>query len=347
MTESMEIDPFNPDRLLFGTGATVYGTTNLTAWDTGGKVKFAPVVDGFEETAVLDLVSPPSGAPLLSGLGDIGGFRHDRLDTAPAKPFNTPYITTTTSIDFAESRPGFVVRVGNQDGGKHIGISSDGGANWWAGGEPAGVNKGGTVAVSADGNRIVWAPDGIAPVAGGGDANTWQPAAGLPTLSQVRSDRVDPNVFYGFNGGTFYRSTDGGRTFARTAAPGLPAGGKIKAVPGVKGDVWLAGGTGGLFHSTDGGDSFAKVENVDEAATIGFGKAAPDQSYPALYSSARANGSRGIFRSDDGGTTWLRINDDQHQYANTNDAITGDPRVYGRVYVSTNGRGIIVGDKTG
>jgi hypothetical protein len=40
----------------------------------------------------------------------------------------------------------------------------------------------------------------------------------------------------------------------------------------------------------------------------------------------------------------VRINDNLHQYGSTTAAITGDPRVYGRVYFSTNGRGIIYGD---
>jgi hypothetical protein len=38
------------------------------------------------------------------------------------------------------------------------------------------------------------------------------------------------------------------------------------------------------------------------------------------------------------------VNDDQHQYAWTGAAITGDPRVPGRVYVTTNGRGIVYGE---
>lgn len=43
---------------------------------------------------------------------------------------------------------------------------------------------------------------------------------------------------------------------------------------------------------------------------------------------------------------WVRINDDQHQYGTTNSAITGDPRIFGRVYVGTNGYGIVYGDTT-
>ncbi|HEU4328663.1 MAG TPA: cellulose-binding domain-containing protein, partial [Roseiflexaceae bacterium] len=55
----------------------------------------------------------------------------------------------------------------------------------------------------------------------------------------------------------------------------------------------------------------------------------------------------GFFRSDDAGASWVRINDDQHQYASTNTAITGDPRIYGRVYIGTNGYGIVYGDIAG
>jgi hypothetical protein len=72
--------------------------------------------------------------------------------------------------------------------------------------------------------------------------------------------------------------------------------------------------------------------------------AAPGQTYPALYASAQVGGVRGIYRSDDAGASWLRINDDQHQYGATSAAISGDPRVFGRVYVGTNGRGVIVGE---
>lgn len=54
MNESIEIDPFDSDRMLYGTGATVYGTTQLTNWDTGTPFTITPFVEGLEETAVLD-----------------------------------------------------------------------------------------------------------------------------------------------------------------------------------------------------------------------------------------------------------------------------------------------------
>jgi hypothetical protein len=52
---------------------------------------------------------------------------------------------------------------------------------------------------------------------------------------------------------------------------------------------------------------------------------------------------RGFFRSTDGGATWLRINDDQHQWGLVLH-ISGDPKIFGRVYVGTHGRGTFYGD---
>lgn len=374
MIGDLEIDPFNSDRMLYGTGATLYHTTELTNWDEDKTFTISPMADGIEETAVCTLVSPPSGSShLLSGLGDIGGFRHEDLTKVQAYGYKSPIFSSTTSIDYAESNPNFVVRVGNVDRtyttNKACGFSYDGGVTWFeTTTEPSGIAGGGQVAVSADGKSVLWSPNPLSEGSNIGvfkttnNGNSWTVCQGLPSQSLIYSDRVNPNKFYGFKNGVFYVSTDGGSTFTATTATGLPvyassvvhsqaekATCTFKAIPGIEGDIWFAGGGKeegryGLWHSTDSGATFTRLSNVEEADTIGFGKAKDGEDYMALYITGKVDGVRGIFRSDDGGESWIRINDDNHQYAKINMCITGDPRIYGRVYVGTNGRGIIYGD---
>ncbi|MGK9253310.1 S-layer homology domain-containing protein [Paenibacillus humicus] len=365
MIGSLEIDPFDSGSILYGTGATLYGAADVTALDqplTAGGSVYGPVhlsvqAGGIEETSVLGLISPPAGAPLLSAMGDIGGFRHADLSKAPEMITN-PYIGTSTDLDYAELDPDFIVRVGNVSGSDlGIGVSRDNGATWKPGTNPWGSGlsvNGGYVAASADGRSILWSPEGQPVSRSSDDGQTWQPSTGIPAGAAVSSDRVDPDKFYGFSDGFFYMSTDGGASF-RQEASGLPKRitSKFKAVPGVEGDIWLAaaadnknpGDAFGLYRSTDSGASFRQVQGVGESASIGFGKAAPGQPYMTVYSYAKIGGQWGIYRSDDAGGRWTRINDDAHQFGAANRTITGDPRVYGRVYVGTNGLGIVVGER--
>lgn len=372
MIGNVSIDPFNSDRMLYGTGATVYGTTNLTDIDKGGKVNLSVYAKGIEQTAVTALISPPTGtAHLISGLGDICGFVHKDLNKVPDSVMSSPTFSTTTSIDYAELNPTKYVRVGNTDTGTNprIGISQDSGSNWYSASNcwnssSTDSTMGGKVAMSADGKTIVWAPEGNGsslPVKySTSDGNAWSTCRGIPNGAVVVSDRVNSKKFYGYSDGKFYVSTDGGASFTATVTQGLPnlngsnasdtSAVNFKAMPNAEGDIWLAGGSAdgayGLYHSTDSGHSFTRLSTVERCSVVGFGKAAPGKSYMALYVSAKINGVRGIFRSDDSGQHWVRINDDQHQYGRTNMCITGDPRIYGRVYLGTNGRGILYGDLT-
>ena len=77
---------------------------------------------------------------------------------------------------------------------------------------------------------------------------------------------------------------------------------------------------------------------------FGLGHPAPDGIHPALYATGAIGGLRGVWRSDDGGARWVKINDDQHQWGLRFRAISGDPRRYGRVYIATDGRGLLYGD---
>lgn len=366
MIGDLEIDPFDSDKILYGTGATMYGSDNITNLDKGSKVQIEVKANGIEETAILDLISPPSGAPLLSAMGDIGGFRHESLDQAQPMMTN-PTLDNTTDIDYAESNPNIVVRVGNSSGEKpRMGVSTDNGRTWtpaansWPGKEED-ETRGGSAAVAADGSTILWAPsaanaEDARPVSySRNSGSTWTASKGLPDGAMVSSDRVNASIFYGFSNGKFYISRDGGATFAESAASGLPQrlSSKFKAMPGKEGEIWLGAARDndsesnsyGLFRSVDGGLTFEKLQNVAEAATIGFGKAAPGRDNMALYSYARVpNGPYGVYRSDDEGASWIRINDDDNQFGSANATITGDARVYGRVYVGTNGLGIVIGN---
>ncbi|MFZ6029201.1 MAG: cellulose binding domain-containing protein [Chloroflexota bacterium] len=364
MIGDLEIDPFNSDRMMYGTGATIYGTENLTAWDSGGTVNIASMAMGVEETAVLGLISPPSGsANLLTALGDIGGFRHTDLTTSPAIMFTQPNLGSNTGIDYAELSPTFVVRVGNinktdNPSVNRAGFSYDGGVSWFqANNEPGGVTGGGSVAAAADASAVVWAPDGAAVSRSTDNGNSWSASTGVPSGAFVASDRVNPSKFYAFSDGSFYVSSNKGASFTATVT-GLTSSGKMKAVPGREGDIWLAISTtengapvaaAGLYHSTDSGASFTRVlpANITFAEAVGFGMAAPGQSYMAIYIFGTVDGVKGVYRSDDAGASWVMINDAQHQFGWVGKTITGDPRIYGRVYLASNGFGILYGDIAG
>jgi len=99
----------------------------------------------------------------------------------------------------------------------------------------------------------------------------------------------------------------------------------------------------GLWRSTDSGATFSKLANVSRAEGVGFGMAKSGSNTPAVFLVGTVNDLHAVFRSDDTGASWTHITDDKHQFA-TIQAITGDPRIYGRVYLGTNGLGIIYGD---
>jgi xyloglucan-specific exo-beta-1,4-glucanase len=359
MIEGLNIDPFNSDRMMYGTGATLFATNNLTTWDSGGQVAIKSTALGIEEMAVTELVSPPSGAHLFSGVLDVEGFRHDDLTKSPVTMYTPPRWGAASTIDYAELKPSFIVRVGN-DSGTVISssFSSDSGTTWIpASVNPSGYTGNGTsmIAVAADASRVVWSAPGAGVCYSTNNGSSWSSSSGIPQGTLFLSDRMNPKKFYGFLNSIFYVSTDGGVTFTATNATGLPSASStstrlVKAMPGHEGDIWLASGSSGstlppgLWHSTNSGATFTKLANVTQAYTIGFGKAAPGHHYMALYITGIIGSTAGIFRSDNAGETWLRVNDDQHQYGSINSAITGDPRIYGRVYVGTNGMGIVYGD---
>lgn len=344
----VEIDPYNPDRAMYVTGATIWLTKNLTAVDRGEVSKWTVGAEGLEECAILDMISPPVGPHLISAMGDLGGFRHDDFAVSPRDGVWTdPFITSCTSIDFAQDKPDFVVRVGRGQRGKSGAFSADA-AKTWTGfaTEPAGSTQGGgIIAISPDGAAIVWSPTDASPHRSTDQGKTWKPCAGVNAPAHVVADRVNPRKFYALDiaAATFYISEDAGESFKVQNSSVPPEGRKFRAVAGKEGHLWLPAESG-LYRSTDSGASFAKVPGVELALAVGVGKAAPGKDYQTVFVTGSVGGIKGAYRSDDEGATWLRITDDQHQYGSINETIIGDPRRHGRVYMGTNGRGILYGD---
>lgn len=358
----IEIDPLNPNHAMFTTGYGGWETFNLSALDSAKPTKWNVMATGIEETVALELLSPPTGAHLISAIGDYAGFVHWNLDKpAPQGEINRPYFDNTSGVACAENKPEVIVRVGHASEHHHggnLGYSLDGGKTWAEPeSSPSRDSSLGSIAVSSDGTAWVWAPE-RRPVAFTRDRGaTWTKSEGIPTGTRVIADRVNPQKFYAvalFDGKLFV-STDGAATFTETSfklPDGLPHSGgrgddrggqdRIYSTPDREGELWLAA-FNGLYRTTDVGKTFARLSGVEELHAFGFGKAAPGANYPALYLIGTVSGQRGIFRSDDAARSWVRINDDQHQWGLLLQ-ITGDPKQYGRVYVGTHGRGVLYGD---
>jgi photosystem II stability/assembly factor-like uncharacterized protein len=358
----VEINPFNPDQVLFTTGYGIWSCVNATAADSGQPTRWVFFDKGLEETVPLALISPPEGAHLLSGVGDIDGFQHDSLSNSPAEMFAGPHFGNTEDLSFAGEKPNVLARTGTAGRNSTdvcAAYSLDEGKTWTAfANNPAGDPSAGNITISADGATFVWTPRRNLSFFTADYGTNWGTCQGLATGFQVVADTVNATTFYTYDShtGKFLISTNGAADFPVSGAT-LPAvegygagfggdggaGAALYATPSCEGDLWVAFRAIGLYHSTNGGVSFTKVENTQAADSLGFGKAATGKNYPALFLGGTIGQLQALFRSDDAGQTWVRINDNQHQFGWL-DHVTGDPRIYGRVYFGTAGRGIIYGD---
>ncbi|MEU7723301.1 WD40/YVTN/BNR-like repeat-containing protein [Streptomyces tibetensis] len=342
--QAVGLDPFDSRHVVYGTGATLYGTRDLRHW--------APQIRGVEEASARHLISPPAGkAHLLSGCGDVGVMYHERLTASPSRGMaSNPVFGSATGLSMAAARPSYVVRSGYGDHGNGA-FSRDGGRTWAPFATQPAVAKSapGPIATNADGSVLLWSFGTAGPGHRSADNGaTWSELGSFPKGAVPVADPVDPARFYAFDTttGTLFASTDSGRTFTARAT-GLTSGDsefQLVAAPGRSGDLWLSLKWNGLYRSTDGGATFTKVSSCWASYTLGFGKAAEGASHPAIYMVGSTESITAVYRSDDEAKTWTRINDDRHQWGWTGAAITGDPRVYGRVYIATNGRGVQYGE---
>ena len=374
--DDIEIDPSNRDHVMYVHGGGVWETRNASSstpsWNEPN--------DGIEETAALALAVPPAGAPyiLINSSGDVGTWVDTDLATKPTLTPGTSW-SNGFGADMAWSDPLYIATMGVVLGNNTaFGYwSGDGGKTWaqfstLAPGAAAHTNQEASIAVTAR-NKAVWAPAYSVPSYTTDNGATWVPT-NLPPVSDIyyrayhlAADRKNPNKVYAYDSGAnwwgtpgkVFVSTDGGHTFTQSTssviaglAPNYFLNTSLVVNPNVEGDLWLADGNA-VYHSVDSGTSWTKLSqfasimgsnpwpDVQGATLVALGKAAPGARYSAaVYVVGAVNGAWGVYRSDDAGATWTRFNDDAHQFGGIG-VMAADQNIYGRIYVSGTGRGLI------
>ncbi len=376
------IDPFDPAHILYGTGETIWESHDVRGPATPGeRTHWSVGAPGLEETADLTLLSPllpgEAGPHLYVGLGDIGCFRNDDFTHSPAGgAMKNPELSNCDALALAAQHPQEMVRVGRSwNPGPHGAVSHDGGLHWTPfAAEPPGGERGGEAAISADGRLLLWAVRS-GPLALSSDAGAhWRTltaalaskTAGDRLPLQVLADARKPESFWVYNpdaGELFSIAADGTATPASRSAP---KAGQLRIPAQSPAMLWIASGTG-LFHAEiPSGETISAwnpTASVAAAYAVGFGKGSsgagsgPARTItPAIYLAGALSGTPeaappkpgqsrggGIYRSLDNGGSWQRIDDPDHRFAWV-EQITGDPRLFGRVYLGTNGRGVLWGD---
>jgi len=356
------IDPFDSAHVLYGTGETIWESHDVNGSATTHWTIGAP---GLEETADIMLLSPlltsATEPHLFTGLGDIGCFRNNDFARSPAGgAMKNPELSNCDTIALAAQQPEEMVRVGRSwNPGPHGAVSHDGGLHWTPfAREPVQGAQGGDAAISSDGSLLLWAVRG-GPLQMSKDSGaSWQ-ALSLQANGrggmQVLADATLAKSFwvYDSTGGVLYAMNGDG--VASVVNQTAPKGGRLRIPATAPNFLWI-GGVSGLWQSTNRGIEFHPLSSVAAVYAVGFGKAAPGAASPAIYLAGEIAGTPeaappamdegrggGIYRSLDDGATWQRIDDPEHRLAWI-EQITGDPRIFGRVYMGTNGRGVIWGD---
>lgn len=364
-------NPFNGKEAWVVSGNGIFHSENLgdalPVWKFEAK--------GIEETVPLDIVSIPGG-PLVTAIGDYDGAVYQNITTS--YPRHNPAIGTTYTLGYAPLVGGFL-RAGHvTDYSTGTGIesdvmyfSADNAATWTQLPTPKGTH--GLVVLSADGKVLLHRPDNSSTVHRSTDqGKTWTTVTGLDGQAQyarIVCDPVNADVFYLLDQqGSLLRSKDKGATFAKVGSvqdesKGLyqSTNGLIRTVPGREGHLWAPldqvqswatngkYSTNGLAFSKDGGVSWTRFPSVYSAHAVGIGKASPGGAYETLFIWGVAGASDnplGIYYSVDQGAGWKRMNDDKHQYGGPGNGafVQGDMNVFGRVYMSTAGRGLVYGN---
>lgn len=341
---SMCIDPNDTDKVMVVSGNGIFSCDDI--WSDAPEFYFSAV--GIEETVPYEVVSIPDGQ-LVSVIGDYDGFIQDDAEEYGMVMSSTA--GSMTDIAVAGQETDIWVKCGGNSSAFGFWYSEDAGETWTnVRRTPLDGKKiayGGSVAVSADGNTFYWAPENGSYIYYSTDkGQTWTASEGGVGAKQLAADPVNPDYVYAASSGSFYFSTDGGKTFTTNQSLSLFSEARPVTEWGVEGKVYIA--AMGLQVSTDNGQTFTRLDSVGYCGAVGLGIGETDDSPCTIFIWGKPKDCEetGLYWSEDEGETWSRINDSLHQFGGPGNGyfVSGDMNVYGRVYMSTVGLGIIYGD---
>lgn len=360
---SLCINPFDSNNLIIGNEKGVFsavGIDGLLNDENSGESgndnsdetenaetpeKFIHINDmnkGLKVISVSKIVS--AGGKVYSLSDSWGGFVQNDI-FQPVTSENRFSVSGSVDIDCSFNNPDIAVRCGEHSrySSTPVIFTDDGGKTWYSTATlPAGYEMyyNGSVAVSADGSSVIWAPDdkGAYPVITDDFGQTWSRCEGLPSGASVCSDKSNNMKFYAVSESSFYISNDGGRSFDRTYSQ-LPANLKPYASFD-EGCVWVCGKEG-TYYSADDSQTFEKAEGVN-ADCITFSKSS-DNSTVIFMAGTVSDSEYGIYSSKDNGKTWHMVSDIQKQFGKKAVSISADNN---NIYIATDGRGIITAEIT-
>jgi len=368
------IDPRDKegDRILLTSGNGVFACNN--AWDeTGIQFFFEP--DGVEECVSLDFISVPGGAN-YSAIGDYDGFVH--LDAASIPQQYKPNMGSTSAIAYCPSNPDVMARTANGDNNnKGSGYYTLDGGKTWEAFKPA--YTGGKLSITEPKKgsyRIINTSAKSGAQYTDDYGQTWNQCAGITANAGTYTlvDLEDPKMVYA-SGATYndywssdttkkeptldechyslYVSNDYGATFTETRV--CMYGYEVKWLYDhtcdlayiSKGTVAMATSNHGIYVFSENGTKMTHLDSMEYAKCIGYGKAEKEGGPNTLFVFGRptADDPEGIYRSTDAGQTWVCINT-EHLFGGTGNGnyIVGDMNVFGKMYMSTVGLGIVYGE---
>ena len=363
---AISFDPLNPRRVWLTDWFSVWRTDNIQ----GKEVRWSNQVEGIEQTVVFELLSPPEGAILLSGIADQDGFYHHNLQEYPHKRFGFQrksylgsldltgnsyldnYFQDTFDLAYCQNYPQNLVRLGGKRwSDTFIGAtSSDGGQSWkpWATVPDDKLFMRVAIAPNNPRHYVVTTSEDL-PLMTRDGGQTWQTTSGLPPgetgpwnwNQPLAADGAVDSLFYYYAAGKFYQSRDGGVSFQEMARD-LPQARRyiLTAVPGVAGEVWLSLDAGGLYHSQNGGISWQKISNVRQAYLVTIGTSVEDKLPHSVYIYGQLqDGSSGLFMSSDSGSIWQQI-DPMAKLPRSIKVLSASQQMPGLIFAGTDGRGI-------